>query len=284
MKKVLKTIAYTNLDTGEIFNVNQIAEIKEIIKVDNNFKNIRGTNNYINDNLGYYFHLLYSNVLSLNLESQYLVRFLKLCCYIDYNNKLVTGRTRGKKIKANELENILILSRNETSKTKTYLINQGLIKIDDNKTIEVNTDYVKRGPLKGKLLDMDVVRIFNDGFNKLYDGVKPRQHKKLAVFIKILPYLNIQHNIICSNPREKDPQFIKPLSWTALGRLIGLSEASIKRLRNELWDFKIDENVVIGEFSTFSCAKSIVINPEIYYKGNNIENLKGIVNLFKLTH
>ena len=282
MKKILKTIGYTNLDTGEVFDVDQIVEVKDIIEVNNTYKSIRGTNDYINENLGYYFHLLYSNVLSLNLEPQYLIRFLKLCCYTDYKNKLVTGRTRGKKIKANELEKILNLSRNETSKTKTYLINQGLIKIDDDKTIEVNNDYVKRGQLKGNLIDMDVIRVFNNGFNRLYDGAKARQHKKLVTFIKILPYLNINYNIICTNPMEKDISLIKPLSWTKLGRLIGLSEANIKRFRKEIWNLKIEEKVVIGEFSTFSCGKSIVINPEVYYKGNNIEDLKGLVNLFKI--
>lgn len=264
MKKILKTIGYTNLDTGEVFDVDQIVEVKDIIEVNNTYKSIRGTNDYINENLGYYFHLLYSNVLSLNLEPQYLIRFLKLCCYTDYKNKLVTGSTRGKKIKANELEKILNLSRNETSKTKTYLINQGLIKIDDDKTIEVNNAYVKRGQLKGNLIDMDVVRVFNNGFNRLYDGAKARQHKKLVTFIKILPYLNINHNIICTNPMEN---IIKIEEMALLGELDTLIIFNLDRIG------RTTEGTEFIKRMTYSNVKVLSVTEGLLNSGNDTDEL-----------
>lgn len=30
------------------------------------------------------------------------------------------------------------------------------------------------------------------------------------------------------------------------------------------------------------CPEAFIINPGVYYKGNNLEQLKGIINLFKL--
>lgn len=34
--------------------------------------------------------------------------------------------------------------------------------------------------------------------------------------------------------------------------------------------------------ATINNKNMIVVNPSLYYKGNNIESLKGIINLFKI--
>ena len=272
-------IRYVHTKTGEIFNSDEIIVEKELSE--SQYKSIKGTNDYINDNLGYYFHLIYEDLLKLNLESQMVIRFLKLCCYSDYNNILSKGYTKGKiNISENELQNILNLSKSEYFKTKKYLVENNLISIKNN-TITLNEKYSSRGELPDKFKSTEFTRIFSKGFQELYDKVKPIQHKKLAIFIQILPYINIHYNIICENPHEKDAKCIKSLSWTELGRKIGLSESTSKRLKKELWNLEIDDTIVCGEFNT-KYGKFIVINPRIYYKGNNISNLKGIIELFKI--
>lgn len=278
----IKTVGYTNKKTGELFDVNEIVVIKDVVEVKKTYKSIKGTNNFINDNLGYYFHLLYGDILKLNLEPQMLIRFLKLCSYSNYNNILVNGNTSGQaSVYEKELPDILKLKARETINTKNYLLENNLISIE-NDTIKVNDKYSIRGKVKGDLKNMEITRIFNNGFQELYDSVKPVQHKKLATFIKILPYINLKYNIICENPLETDIEKVKPITWTKLGREIGLSEATAKRLRSELWNLKINNTATIGEFSTFLCGKSIVINPGVYYKGNDIDSLRGIINLFKV--
>lgn len=270
---------YTNEETGEV-----IGEERYPInnKSKDDYKTIKGTNNFMNNNLGYFFHLFFGNVLKLDLEPQMLIRFLKLCTYMNYDNILVKGNTKGqRKIRENELQGILKLNRSEFYKTKKYLLENNLITINDD-MIKINNKFAKRGKIKGGAYDKEVVRVFNE-FQKLYDGVKPNQHKKLFVFIKILPYLNVRFNILCKNPYENEIERVKPISWTELGKEIGLSSRTTKRLRTELWSLKINNSVVIGEFSTFLCGKAIVINPSIYYKSNNIESLKGIIDLFKIS-
>lgn len=284
MKKYIP-IEFKNKDTGEVFPSEQIITKYEFVE-DNKptYKSIKQSNNFMNENLGYYFHLLYGDILRLNLEPQMLVRFLKLCSYLNYENILVTGETKGqKKVTEKDLEVILNLKKRETINTKNYLVSNDLISIE-NDLIKIKDKFIKRGKLKGNIKSMEVTRIFNNGIKELYDNVKPIQHKKLATFIKLLPYINIKYNVICENPLEENIELIKPLTWTELGRRIGVSEATAKRLRTELWNLKIDNSVTIGEFSTFSCGKAIVVNPSVYYKGNDIDidRLKGIVNLFKL--
>jgi len=282
MKK-FKPVQFINKETGEVFTSEQIITKFEVVP-DNkaSYQDFKISNIFMNESLGYYFHLLYGDILSLNLEPQMLIRFLKLCSYLNYENVLVTGVTRGqKKITEKDLEVILNLKKREAINTKNYLVSNNLISIDDD-LIEIKTKFIKRGELNGDIKSMEVTRIFNNGIKELYDNVKPIQHKKLATFIKILPYISIKYNVICENPLEEDITLIKPLTWTELGRRIGLSEATAKRLRSELWNFKIDNSVTIGEFSTLSCGKAIVVNPSVYYKGNDMDSLKGIINLFKL--
>lgn len=281
--KNFKTTGYINKNTGEYFDANTMIEVTNIIEIKKTYKSIKGTNNYINENLGYYFHLLYGDILKLDLEPQMLIRFLKLCSYSNYENILVTGETKSqRKINEKELEIILNLKNKEARNTKKYLLENNLISIEKD-FIKINNRFIQRGKLKGDIKNMEITRIFNKGIQELYDNVKPTQHRKLAIFIKILPYINIKYNIICDNPLESDIEKIKPISWTELGRKINLSEIMTKRLRSELWNLKINNLICIGEFSTFLCGKSIVINPCIYYKGNNIENLEGIIHLFKLS-
>ncbi|EJT6612799.1 TPA: hypothetical protein ACOTGN_000685 [Clostridium perfringens] len=283
MKKII-TKGFVNKETGEFFDVSELIEVKESNDVKNSFKSIQNTNDYINDNLGYYFHLLYGDILKLDLEPQMLVRFLYLCSYMNYQYTLVSGNTKAqKKISESELQDILKLNKTTFFETKKYLLDNNLIIIEDNK-IKIDDKFVKKGKgvLKGDLINMEVTRIFNNGIQDLYNGVKPIQHKKLETFIRILPFINIKYNIICENPLETDIEKVKPLKWTELGRLIGLSPATSKRLRSELWSLKVNDSVAIGEFSTFLCGKSIVINPSVYYKGNNIDDLAGIVNMFKV--
>lgn len=280
--KNLKVTGYINKTTGEYFDAESIIEVTNSVETKKIFRSIQNSNDYINKNLGYYFHLLYEDILKLDLKPQMLIRFLKLCSYANYKNVLVTGETKGQRtIQEKELENILNLKDKEARSTKKYLLENNLISIEKD-LIKVDIRFIRRGKLKGDIKDMDITRVFNRGIQELYDNVKPTQHKKLVTFIKILPYINIKYNIICDNPLETDIEKIRPITWTELGRRIGLSEIMTKRLKSELWKLKINNSVCVGEFSTFLCGKSIVVNPVIYYKGNNIENLKGIMNLFKL--
>ncbi len=85
--------------------------------------------------------------------------------------------------------------------------------------------------------DKDVVRVFNE-FQKLYDGVKPNQHKKLFVFIKILPYLNVRFNILCKNPYENEIERVKPISWTELGKKNRFIIKNNKKIKNRIMEFK----------------------------------------------
>lgn len=277
MKK-FKPVKFIDKVNGKTFSAEQM--IVEYAVVENSkpsYGDFKKWNNFMSENLGYYFHLLYGDILCLNLEPQMLVRFLKLCSYLNYQSILVVGETKGqKKITEKELQTILNLSRNEASRTKSYLIQNNLIKIErDN--IKICSKFIKRGQLKGDVKNMKVARIFNDGIQQLYDSVKPNQHKKLASFIRLLPYINTRFNVIAHNINAINFDESEPMKSTEIAAICNYEKPS--RFIKELMSLKINNQfaivrIVRGDRDFF------VVNPRLFYKCNNIEDLKYIMNFF----
>ncbi|ALG48584.1 hypothetical protein FORC3_1207 [Clostridium perfringens] len=256
---------------------NKVDSLKERRKVKNEYAMLRKSNNLINEVGGNFYHMMYDRILNADLQENYAIRFLLLCTYLDYENNLVVGKTSDRrKIKENELKDILKLSERETIRTKKYLLEQNLITIDDG-IISVNKDFAIKGKVKVK--DEPYSRVFEEGFKDLYYGVKPVQHKNLYFFIKCLPYLNNKYNILCENPLEKDKDLIKPLSFGELGKIFGMDRKQASNLKNTLFKLKVNDKKVIAELVNLS-ERRIVVNPAIFYKSNS-ECISDVARLFE---
>lgn len=271
-------VEFTNMVTGEVFPANYIATRYEVVEDSKpTYKDITKWNNFINQNLGYYFHLLYGDVLSLNLEPQMLVRFLKLCSYMNYESILVIGETKGQKnVTEKDLQGILNLSRNETSRTKNYLIKNNLITVERD-YIKIYSEFIKRGQLKVDVKNVEVVRIFNDGIQQLYDSVKPNQHKKLASFIRLLPYINTKFNVISHNINATNFDESHPMKSTEIAAICNYEKPS--RFISELLSLEISNQFAIVRIVRRD-RDFFIVNPRLFYKSNNIEHLKYIMNFF----
>ena len=236
----------------------------------------------IRDGLGGFYFNIYKNLLEVNLEPQYIFRFVYLCTYLNYDNKLVWGNAKGdgKLAKEKDLMEILGLSQRETIYTKKALIKANLISIEEDKTISINKKYA----IKGKINKRDLrrgVRMMENGIQELYKNVSAREHKRLALFIEILPYINFNHNIVCSNPSEVDIAKVEPITLKELCKIVGYDETKSTRLKNDLLKLKIDGENVVGLFIR-EMGTTIHINPRVYYKGKNIDDLRALMNMFKV--
>ena len=54
----------------------------------------------------------------------------------------------------------------------------------------------------------------------------------------------------------------------------------ITRLKNQLFKLRVDDEEVIGLFSK-PTGMHIYVNPKVYYKGNNTDDIKALMNMFK---
>lgn len=212
-----------------------------------------------------------------NVEKQFLFRFIYLATYMNYDNLLSNGV---RLIKEDSLIDILKLGRAEFYKTKKYLIENDFISIQDNKTILVNDRYCKKGKIN-KTKSIEVVRMFNDSIRELYEKATAKEHKKLALLIEILPYVNLKFNVICHNPKCEYEENIQPYTMPELCDKLGYDKTHSSRLKKDLLKLKVNNELVIGIFEKEN-GKAIYVNPSVYYKGVKIEDIKNLQSMFRI--
>lgn len=234
-------------------------------------------NMYISETCGTFYFNYFNNIK----YSQYEFRFLYLCTFMNYKNYLEYGNSKGenKLMVKNDLFEVLKLSKRETYNTIDYLIENNLIKYDDLGYIIINEDLSKRGKLSKK--SIEVVRIFDTYIRKLYEQSLPKEHKKLGLLIKLLPYIHFSLNVVCENPREEKEELIKPYNLTQITKLLGYS--TTQRLKKGLMDIKVNGEPVIM-ISKINNKNMVVVNPKIYYKGgkSSFNAMQGIISMFNI--
>ena len=229
---------------------------------------------------GFYFKC-YKNVLELDIPKQYLFRFTYLCTYLDYDGRLkIMVNGKKKVITEKDLQEILMLSERETRNTKNELIKYELIIVNKDGSISINPKYAIKGEIKKKKL-RGRARIMIDGIREIYEKSKPIEHKRLALLIQLLPYVNYNYNIICFNPEEGDKAEINPMDLKDLCKITDYNERNWRKLKNELLRIKVGGSPVIA-ITEIDKGHAISVNPRIYYKGNNPRALEWLAALFDI--
>ena len=206
------------------------------------------------------------------LKPQYLTRALYLCSYMNYDNLLIEGKTHHKPIYESDLIRIWNISRAEMFNTKKELIDLGILIVNENKTLSISDDFCKKGELMKNIKD-EKARIFNDAIREIYEKAKPSEHKKLALLYKMLPYINLKWNMVCSNIDEEIKDLVQPIDVKTLCKL--LNQSNVTKLKKDLLSLTVNGRPVVLMASVMN--KSIIlINPAVYYKGTRLEDVDNI--------
>lgn len=277
-----------NPETGEILDevviINDLEDIQKQKDILDKRKSNEEFKVFIDENLGNFYFLFYK-LIDKGIQRQYIVRFLYLCTYIDYNNNLLYGNAKddNKYMLDKDLQEVLRLSRSESTRTIKSLIKNELIYINENNIIHINKKYCLKGKIEGAKNKSKKVRIFENGIKELYEKSKPTEHKKLALLIELLPYINFGNNIICENPECEIHSEIKPLDLKTICEIIKYSPNQSSRLKKDLLSLRVNGELVTI-FNETDLGKFIAINPKVYYKGcaKDYEKLKWLVNSFEI--
>lgn len=248
-------------------------KVKEYLEYKNKIKEVHSE---LKDLYGTFYFNFYKK-LNNKLSSQFLTRGLYLCSYMDYDNRLVTRSFTNRKIPIYEkdLENILKLGRSETYKTKNILISSGLLISNEDKALSINPKLCKKGILENR--KSEEIRMFDEAIKELYEKAKPKEHKKLSLLFDLLPMINFQFNIVCKNPDEEIMEYIKPYDLKELSNILG--KTNITYFKNDLLKLTVNNEPVCCINET-KFGKFITINPRVYYKGGELENIKYLEGLF----
>ncbi|MFH0334682.1 hypothetical protein ACSXEK_16245 (plasmid) [Clostridium perfringens] len=225
---------------------------------------------------GNFYFSFYKKILKL----EYIFRFIYICTYMNYKNYIEFGAAKGENrlIKKKDLFEILNLKKTEAYETIKYLFDKKLLIEDNEGNIKVNIKFCKKGKITKNQAKVGI-RMFEEAIRELYLKSKPTEHNKLALFIKLIPYVNLKYNVICSNPEEENIEKINPLTIKAIADIAGYKNSN--RLKKELLDLTVNESLAVVITET-KYGKFVHINPTVYYKGTNKEDLKYLVNVCKL--
>lgn len=212
-------------------------------------------------------------------------RFIYLSTFMDFDNNLRFGLKFRNKYREymteRDLGEVLRLSRNHVTKFKQKMIKLNILSIDKKSGImHINSSFCHKGKLKNSLKG-ESVRVFEKGIQEIYQNSLPKEHKRLGIMIQLLPYLNVQHNVLCWNPEESEPKSINPLTIQDVCRIIGYEVKNARRLENELLQTTVGEKCMLMKHMKYH-SMIYSINPKLFYKGNNIEDLRALINLFEI--
>lgn len=276
-----------NENTGEIMQYLTKEEIEYLksnytsapkCRVNDKGEEVAPSNNlfkqFIKEELGgFYFN--YYNKLESN---QFTFRFLYLCTFENFKGYLELGNAKaeGKLCVKKDLFEILKLSLKDCYRTIDYLEENNLISYDENGYVMVNTDVCIKGEVKCK---KEVVRMFDRSIKELYENSLPKEHKKLGLLIKLLPLINYRTNVVCKNPKEEIIELIEKYTMQELSEYLGYSR--VDSMKRALMGLTVNGEKVIMQ-SKIGNKEFIVVNPRVYYKGNKLNEMQGVINLFKL--
>lgn len=251
---------------------------------------------FIKENEGAFIHLIYKygsvifkeleEKLSGNKSNIHIIRFIILATYMTFGGKLFDDDKH--RIKKSSLKHIWDVSnRNSINETYNLLLECGYI-YEEEGYIMINDKMIIKGEITDIINELKkddnrytYTRLFVNNIKSMYYGTEQKQRKQLANLFKILPYVNFKYNVFCSNPTEIDEIKLELLSWGDLAELCGYDRTNVTRFKKDLWNLKVYNHCVIGEFHC-EAGMAICVNPKVYYGGDDVSDVRNLYAMFKM--
>ena len=239
--------------------------------------------------LGNFIFYIFKNIENFKdiLTDADLVKFIFCGTYIKHNGALMLDNNTTY-IDKKRLNELLQVSNTIFNRFYKKLIKNKLI-LEENNKIYINlnifwrgkkTEYKKITKIKLK----DFTRIYIKTARELYLNYKNKNHKKLAMIYKLIPFLNWKYNILCSNPNEENKNNIDALTIEDIMDELNYSKSNITRFKHDFYSLKYNDYQIFKTLQSDENYKNsiILVNPLVIYGGNDINNLQYLINLFNI--
>lgn len=122
-------------------------------------------------------------------------------------------------------------------------------------------------------------QFFISAVRQLYRETPANRHKYLGYVFAMLPWINLEYNLLCHNPEELDLANVEQITVAEFCKLIGYSEKNRTRLLRIYKSITFLANGKEECFCSFVTngadmkTARIFVNPHILYKGSKIESV-----------
>lgn len=213
-------------------------------------------------------------------------RLIYLSSYLRYgtDSLYVTQRTP---MKVSDLQKVMGLS-NSTIYRFLEEVCPSFLSADDNGDLHINTSVFRRGALPKKDGLGAFQKVYIEAVRNLYRATPISNHKQLGYIFLMLPYINIQYNVLCKNPYETDIAHVEPLTVREFCNLIGHSYSTVARLREAYSRIRFMVNgqqelfcAFVSDGSSLDDAR-IFVNPHVFYSGTDPERVEVLGHFCKI--
>ena len=188
---------------------------------------------------------------------------------------------KDKQMRKSNLEKVLILSRQGAFNFWNRVNPKYIAENESGGLISKDANAFIKGKIKRRTKGNEFLKFYVEGVRKLFESVakqEPSKLKYVGYLFDLLPFVNLQYNIFCSNPDEKDLDDVQAITLKQFCEYIGYDFNHVDRLISAYKNILID---VKGKKERFcSCTgldKSefkLFINPHILYSGTDYERVK----------
>lgn len=231
------------------------------------------------------FHLF--NKQFEDLSPQSIVRLIYIATYIDYSNNILCFENKVSLTKK-DIKKLMLLSDSVFKRWFNEMIDKKYI-IQKENNFYITDKYFRKGQINKNLSDYKnnrYTRIYINAIRKLYITTKSTSHTYLGYIFQLVPFVNLQWNIVCHNPLESDKDLISPITVGEFCDIIEYDKKNAKRLIKILSEIKFEWKEKTQRFCSYIYDADITnmmmfINPNIFYSGNNFSEVEVLGMFFK---
>lgn len=275
---------YVDYDTGEIIdNVQRIVtsseqdKISEYKKLQERRKQLRTT---IEKHCGNFYFYRYDKLLEqLRDDTATAFRFLYLCACADQEGYFIKYKEEYCKTK----EDFTYIFESTKATVLKYMegLTENNLLYKDEKGYRLNPMFYSMGGMNDEF-KRNSIRTFNKAVKEMYRNSDPREHKLLGRIFQLVPYINIYSNVLCWNIEETDTEKIQPLTENDIREIIYPEGNKYGyKIMDKLKMCFINGEPLLGNFSSVE-EEQYIINPRLFYRGNNSRDLQYIINQFDI--
>ena len=271
---------WMNVKTGELrHNVSRIisAEQDQSIHI---YKQRKEYFHNLNENFGEFFFYKYDKLLQdIQYQMATAFRFLYVCSKADRTHKVIAYDNY---VATNPFDFTYIFNKPRTTSIDFYhdLANHELIYQDTDGNYRVNDNYFAKD-FSNDEFKRHSVRVFNIALQDLYNQLTSSEHVFGGELLKLVPYMNVHTNVLCHYIEEADINYMEPLTKEEIQTILRDDSDYGRKLRLKMEKFMLRDEPVLGKFAAMG-ETHYIINPRLFYRGNNINDLKATMQNFDI--
>ena len=267
-------------DTGEVIEDVTILTRAEKFKrkefFDNNEK--KHLSRLSNENARFVQFLFTEFKAMPDLLPQTAIRLMYLSTYLSYDNNYL--KKSGRFISKQEMEKIIALNRETFRQFLSEVIEHGYLSESEN-GYSLSKEHFNMGKMKIKKSEDQkrFIRVYINAIRKLYLSTHQSKHVYMGYIFQIIPYVNMEWNIVCHNPLEKVKEDIQPMTLGEFCDKIGYNKKNAYRLIKTLGEIKFnwrgkDQLFCSYIYDSNKCNMKFFVNPNIFYAGDSFSEVE----------